>query len=480
MMGWRIREFVRNLFAGRELEKKLRPGRRRPATSLRLESLEDRTVTSTMDVVPVVLLAPANTPPSQSASTQTATLSTQAQAVTSSVSVDAAFDALYENAMGVPGASYGNSLQFQVQITLSSNSAATSIVASASVGLPNGSVNVNFDADVTGHLGSHRDVTSSASGSVQTHSPAESTVSAPGVSSTAESTVGSPAHTSASRAVAAPANGVPGPSSAPIVSSILPQSRAAGITDNQVQVGWSSANGNVPLAHVRSTNGTTVQFDTLPQSQPANVGSSEMPPARADRDAGPLNGTLLSADDQADGSLLRRYVKNQEQAAFTALVQRHERFVLGICRRVLGNSHAAEDAFQATFLVLARRAGAMEWRGPLTGWLYKVAYHLSLRVRAVNARQKLAEKLASAEQLPQQSDNFVNDLEREEVRVVVNEELERMPEKYRLPLVLCFLGGLTHEQAANQMGLPRGSMAKRISEALKQLRRRLLNRGLSL
>ncbi|MDB5313307.1 MAG: polymerase sigma factor, sigma-70 family [Gemmataceae bacterium] len=180
-----------------------------------------------------------------------------------------------------------------------------------------------------------------------------------------------------------------------------------------------------------------------------------------------------------DGSLLRRFVAGREQAAFTALVQRHERFVRGVCVQVLGDAHRAQDASQATFLVLARRAGMLDGRGTLAGWLYKVAYHLALRYRAAEDRQRRREQDA-VERSPRGASTFSDVLDQEELRRALSEELQRLPEKYRLPLVLCYFDGRTHAEAARAIGLPRGSIAKRIGEGLERLRERLLDRGFML
>jgi RNA polymerase sigma factor (sigma-70 family) len=177
-----------------------------------------------------------------------------------------------------------------------------------------------------------------------------------------------------------------------------------------------------------------------------------------------------------DGALLQRFVAAGEQAAFTALVQRYERFVFGICQRVLGDAHAAEDALQGTFLVLARKASLLDKSDPLTGWLYKVAYHLALRLRAVINRQRRSEKGAAAGSSSETRD--LAEVEMEELRQALREELRRLPEKYQVPLVLCYFDGLTHDEAARALGLPRGSMARRIGEGLERLRERLLQRGL--
>jgi RNA polymerase sigma factor (sigma-70 family) len=189
---------------------------------------------------------------------------------------------------------------------------------------------------------------------------------------------------------------------------------------------------------------------------------------------------LAPANDLPDGSLLRRYAVHREEPAFAALVQRHERLVLGVCQRVLGDSHAALDAFQATFLVLARKASTLDQNGSVAGWLYKVAYHLALRLRAIAARQRRREKQAAHDRPAATgavTDTNAVDIENEEVRAALSEELQRLPDKYRVPLVLCYLDGRTHEEAAQAIGMPRGSMAKRIGEGLERLRERLSDRG---
>jgi RNA polymerase sigma factor (sigma-70 family) len=192
--------------------------------------------------------------------------------------------------------------------------------------------------------------------------------------------------------------------------------------------------------------------------------------------AGGDSGTTTT--DLPDGMLLQRFAAYREQAAFTTLFQRHEQFVLNICQRVLGDPHAAEDALQATFLVLARKASTLDSRAPLAAWLFKVAYHLALRIRTVTARQRKVEKIGSSGRSCVSESESAADLEQQELRRVLYAELERLPEKYRAPLVLCYLNGRTHAEAAREIGLPRGSIAKRIDEALDVLRERLNERGL--
>jgi len=179
-----------------------------------------------------------------------------------------------------------------------------------------------------------------------------------------------------------------------------------------------------------------------------------------------------------DTTLLQRFVTNRDQEAFTSLVQRHQPAVLGICQRVLGDSHAAEDAAQSTFVVLARHAGLLDGRAPLAAWLARVAYHLALRIRAIAARRRKLEKSDANGRPPQIATESSAELERQEIHRALHEELQRLPEKYRATLVLCYLDGRTHVEAAQQIGLPRGSMAKRIGQALDVLRERLIARGL--
>jgi RNA polymerase sigma factor (sigma-70 family) len=181
--------------------------------------------------------------------------------------------------------------------------------------------------------------------------------------------------------------------------------------------------------------------------------------------------------DLPDGSLLQRFVADREQTAFTALVQRYEGLVLGICERVLGDSHAAMDAFQATFLVLARKASILDKEGSLAGWLWKVAYRLALRLRAAAARKHRCEKEAVSRRPTPEARQCPTDIEKQEMLEALKEELQRLPEKYRVPLVLCYFDGRTHAEAARAIGLPRGSMAKRIAQGVRCLRQRMLDRG---
>src|SRR5262249_2378305 len=142
-----------------------------------------------------------------------------------------------------------------------------------------------------------------------------------------------------------------------------------------------------------------------------------------------------------------------EEAAFAALVERHGPTVLGVCRRVLGDVHDAEDAFQATFLTLARKAGSIRRRAAVASWLYRVAYRMAVQAKAHFAVQRAQEGAAAAERPTSE----LPDLSWRDLWPVLDEEMNRLPDKYRAPLVLCFLEGKTNEEAAEELGWPAGS-----------------------
>jgi RNA polymerase sigma factor (sigma-70 family) len=176
--------------------------------------------------------------------------------------------------------------------------------------------------------------------------------------------------------------------------------------------------------------------------------------------------------DASDGDLLGRFVQMQDESAFAVLVQRHGSLVLGVCRRVLQDEHVAEDAFQATFLVLLRRAATLDRRGSLSGWLYGVASRVALRARAQAAHWR-----ASGTGVPDVP--CTADESGRELRALLDRELQGLPDKYRLPLVLCHLQSKTHEEAARELGWPRGSLAKRLARGEDLLRGRLARAGLA-
>lgn len=174
-----------------------------------------------------------------------------------------------------------------------------------------------------------------------------------------------------------------------------------------------------------------------------------------------------------DGQLLGRFVSRRDEAAFELLVRRHGPLVWGVCRRVLGSPHDAEDAFQATFLVLVRRAVSLDRTRPLSAWLYGVACRVALRAREAAARRRQHERAAGRAEEWHESGAEARDLRR-----VLDEELNRLPEKYRVPLILCYLEGKTHEEAAQQLGWPLGTLKCRVLRGREQLRHGLARRGL--
>jgi RNA polymerase sigma factor (sigma-70 family) len=181
-------------------------------------------------------------------------------------------------------------------------------------------------------------------------------------------------------------------------------------------------------------------------------------------------------EELTDGQLLERFISRQEEAAFAALVRRHGPMVLGVCRRVLHHWHAAEDAFQATFLVLFRRARSLDRRGSVANWLYTVAYHVALKARANAAHRSLRERqVVEMPQAETQPDEVWRDLQ-----PVLDEELSSLPDKYRAPIVLCYVEGKTNAEAARLLGWPIGTVKGRLSRARELLRTRLGRRGITL
>ncbi len=176
-----------------------------------------------------------------------------------------------------------------------------------------------------------------------------------------------------------------------------------------------------------------------------------------------------------DAELLERFLTQHDEPAFGELVQRHGPMVLGLCRRVLRNQHDAEDAFQATFLVLARKGGSIRRPGALAGWLLHVARRVALRARASTDRRRLREsQMARPEPagFPEAPDA--------DVHAILADELSRLPEKYRAAVVLCYLEGRTHAEAAHYLGTTAGAITGNLRRARVLLRQRLLRRGIDL
>lgn len=182
---------------------------------------------------------------------------------------------------------------------------------------------------------------------------------------------------------------------------------------------------------------------------------------------------LGSVAGMSEVQLLDRFVHEHDDAAFEALVTRHGPMVMGVCRQWLRDPRDAEDAFQATFLVLVRKAGSLRDRELLGNWLYGVAYRVALRARAEAARRRSREVVG----LDDHGDP--HEPSAQERSPWLYEEVNRLPEKYRAPIVLCYLEGRTHEEAAEQLCWPVGTVKGRLSRARDLLRSRLSRRGLA-
>jgi RNA polymerase sigma factor (sigma-70 family) len=177
-----------------------------------------------------------------------------------------------------------------------------------------------------------------------------------------------------------------------------------------------------------------------------------------------------------DAQLLQRFVTNHEEAAFARLVRRHGPLVLGVCRRVLHNLHDAEDAFQATFLILARRASSIHKQESLGSWLHGVAYRVALkaRTRAVHRKQHELQDASGLVAAP------LADVKGSELVEALDEELQHLPERLKAPLVLCYLEGRTRDEAAAQLGWSVSTLRRRLEQGRDLLRSRLVHRGLTL
>ena len=170
----------------------------------------------------------------------------------------------------------------------------------------------------------------------------------------------------------------------------------------------------------------------------------------------------------SDGQLLGRFVEGRDEAAFEALVRRHGPMVLGVCRRLLRHEADVEDAFQATFLVLVRKAGTVQPRQGLGGWLHGVACRTALKARALAARRAVRE--VARAKLPEPA---VAPPEADDLRPVIDRELSRLPERYRVPIVLCDLEGKPQKEAARELGCPEGTLSGRLTRARRLLAGRL-------
>jgi RNA polymerase sigma factor (sigma-70 family) len=176
-----------------------------------------------------------------------------------------------------------------------------------------------------------------------------------------------------------------------------------------------------------------------------------------------------------DGELLECFIYQRDEAAFEALLRLHGPMVLGVCRRIVQNEEDAEDAFQATFLVLVRRAASIRPRRMVGNWLYGVAQNTALKARAMNNRRRLKEKEVVVSPKPQASP-----ADWQQVQALLDEELRGLPDKYRAAIVLCDLESMSIREASRQLGCPQGTIGTRLARGRRLLAARLTRRGLTL
>jgi RNA polymerase sigma factor (sigma-70 family) len=199
-----------------------------------------------------------------------------------------------------------------------------------------------------------------------------------------------------------------------------------------------------------------------------------MPTSELNKVIEQLRAGALRADSLSDGQLLELYVARRDESAFAAIIGRHGPMVLGVCRRVALDHHDAEDAFQATFLVLVRKAASVVPRSRVGPWLYGVACRTALRVKVAALKRRAKEKqrvaLPDRPEVPRDTWHALQPL--------IDQELGRLPDKYRLPVVLCDLEGRTRKETAQQLGWPEGTVSGRLARARELLARRLVRHGM--
>ncbi len=190
-----------------------------------------------------------------------------------------------------------------------------------------------------------------------------------------------------------------------------------------------------------------------------------------------LRRMVLRADGagMTDGQLLREFVLHRDAAAFESLVRRHGPMVLGVCRRILHDTHDAEDAFQSTFLVLAHKAASVSPPEMIGNWLYGVAQTTAVRLRASKAKRRVRERQVADMPEPKAEPNDFQD----NLLHVLDEELAWLPNKYRLPIVLCDLEGRSRREVAQQLKIPEGTLSSRLTTGRRMLAKRLSRHGLA-
>ncbi len=182
---------------------------------------------------------------------------------------------------------------------------------------------------------------------------------------------------------------------------------------------------------------------------------------------------LQEGSGPTDEHLLGLFLARRDEAAFEALMRRHGPMVLGVCRRVLRNAHDAEDAFQATFLVFVRKVGSLRSRELLANWLYGVAYRTAMKARGMNAKRRTKERQAGEMTRSNPSTD-------EELLAQLDHELNRLPDKYRAPVILCELEGKSRRDVAQLLRVPEGTLSWRLAQAKKLLAKRLSRHELAI
>lgn len=183
----------------------------------------------------------------------------------------------------------------------------------------------------------------------------------------------------------------------------------------------------------------------------------------------------MGVDPPPDSELINRFARHRDETAFELLLWRHANLVLGVCRRVVPDEHLAEDAFQATFLILARKAGSIRRSTSLAGWLHRVARRV-----AVRAAKKRAVRIKHEAALDYNATAAEHSGPASDLRELIDAEIDRLPERYRLPVVLCYIEGLTTEDAARLLGIPRGTVLSRLATARGKLAASLTRHGVTL
>ena len=177
-----------------------------------------------------------------------------------------------------------------------------------------------------------------------------------------------------------------------------------------------------------------------------------------------------------DGQLLDRYLSPDgscSEIAFAAVMERHGPMVMGVCQRLLADAHLAEDAFQAAFLVLRDEPESVRNHDSLGGWLHRVARRIAMRLRSAHERRKIRERPGNVEAAVRHPDHAVQI----ELKSAIDQEIDRLAESHRLPVVLCCLEGISHEEAAQRLRWPLGTVKSRLARGRKRLQERLVRKG---